>query len=252
MLKILIVEDEELAANRLVGQLNKVCPDCSILTITKSVKETVRWLSDHQPDLIFMDIQLSDGLCFSIFDRIQVNSPIIFTTAYDQYAIEAFKVNSIDYLLKPIKTTDLEKSLHKLKSLKSAFMVDIDQLMAAFPRESPTFKERFLIRLGDVLKKVNTTDCAYFFAKEKGVYLVTFDDKKYPIDDSLDSLEKQLDPDQFFRINRSFLINIKSIDEMTAWSRSRIKLELSPKAFSRADTLVSTTRSADFKSWLDS
>jgi len=252
MLKILIVEDEELAANRLVSQLNKVCPDCSILTITKSVKETVRWLSDHHPDLIFMDIQLSDGLCFSVFDRIQVNSPIIFTTAYDQYAIEAFKVNSIDYLLKPIKTTDLEKSLHKFKSLKSAFMVDIDQLLAAYRRESPTFKERFLIRLGDVLKKVNTTDCAYFFAKDKGVYLVTFDDKKYPIDDSLDSLEKQLNPDLFFRINRSFLINIHAIDEMTAWSRSRIKLELSPKAFSKADTLVSTTRSADFKSWLDS
>jgi DNA-binding LytR/AlgR family response regulator len=252
MLKILIVEDEELAANRLLGQLNKVCPDCSILSITKSVKETVRWLSDHQPDLIFMDIQLSDGLCFSVFDRIQVDCPIIFTTAYDQYAIEAFKVNSIDYLLKPTKTSDLEKSLQKFKSLKSAFMVDIDRLMDVFSHESPSYKERFLIRMGDVLKKVNATDCAYFFAKDKAVYLVTFDNKKYPIDDSLDSLEKQLNPDLFFRINRSLFVNIHSINEMTAWSRSRIKLELSPKAFSGADTLVSTSRSADFKSWLDS
>lgn len=252
MLNVLIVEDEELASNRLAAQLKKVCSECYILQVTKSVKETVRWLSSHQPDLIFMDIQLSDGLCFSIFDRIGVRSPIIFTTAYDQYAIEAFKVNSIDYLLKPIKTTHLEKSLQKFKSLRSAFMVDVDRLMEAFSHESPSYKERFLIRLGDVLRKVDVTDCAYFFAKDKAVYLVTFGDKKYPIDDSLDSLEQQLNPDLFFRINRSFFLNVRAIDEMTAWSRSRIKLELSPKAFSGADTLVSTSRSADFKTWLNS
>ena len=117
MLNILIVEDEKLAANRLAGQLKKVSLECRILAITTSVKETVRWLSVNQPDLIFMDIQLSDGLCFSIFDRIQVTTPIIFTTAYDQYAIEAFKVNSIGYLLKPVRTTDLEKSLRKFHDL---------------------------------------------------------------------------------------------------------------------------------------
>jgi DNA-binding LytR/AlgR family response regulator len=252
MLNILIVEDEDLAANRLAGQLKKVCPECSILGVTKSVKETVRRLSKHQPDLIFMDIQLSDGLCFSIFDRIRVTSPIIFTTAYDQYAIEAFKVNSIGYLLKPVKTSDLEKSLNKFRDLKSAFTVDIDQLMAAFSQERPSYKERFLIRIGDVLKKLETDHCAYFFAKDKAVYLVSFDGKKLPVDDSLDALEQQLNPDQFFRINRSLIVNLNSIDEMTAWSRSRVKLELRPKAFKEADTLVSTSRSADFKSWLDS
>lgn len=252
MLKILIVEDEELAANRLAGQLKKINPEFDILAITQSIKETVRWLSNHQPDLIFMDIQLSDGLCFSIFDRIQVSIPIIFTTAYDQYAIEAFKVNSIDYLLKPVKTADLERSLLKFQKLKSAFMVDIDQLMDAFSHESSSYKERFLIRLGDVYKKVDATDCAYFFAKDKAVYLVTFGGKKFPIDDSLDSLEHQLNPDLFFRINRSFFVNIHSIEEMTAWSRSRVKLELSPKTISEADTLVSTSRSAEFKTWIDS
>jgi len=252
MLNILIVEDETLAASRLSGQLNKVCTDCHILKITTSIKESVRWLSKHQPDLIFMDIQLSDGLCFSIFDRTEVNSPIIFTTAYDQYAIEAFKVHSIGYLLKPIKTTDLEKCLRKFRDLKSVFTVDIDKLMAAFSHDSPSYKERFLIRIGDVLKKVETDDCAYFFAKDKAVYLVSFKGKKLPIDDSLDSLEQQLNPNQFFRINRSLIVNLDSIDEMTAWSRSRVKLELQPKTLKEVDTLVSTSRSADFKSWLDS
>lgn len=252
MFKILIVEDEELAANRLESQLLKVCQDCNILAVTKSVKETVRWLTGHQPDLIFMDIQLSDGLCFSIFDRIQVDIPIIFTTAYDQYAIEAFKVNSIDYLLKPVKTTDLERSLQKFQNLKSAFRVDIERLIDVFSHVSPSYKERFLIRLGDVLRKVNTTECAYFFAQDKSVFLVTFEGKKIPIDDSLDSLEQQLNPDQFFRINRSFIVNINSINEMTTWSRSRIQLDLIPKANSDSDTLVSTSRSADFKSWLGS
>jgi len=252
MLNLLIVEDEELASKRLAGQLKKVNPECNILAITRSVKESVRWLSSHQPDLIFMDIQLSDGLCFSIFDRIQINSPIIFTTAYDQYAIEAFKVNSIDYLLKPIKTADLESSLQKFQNLKSAFSVDIHKLMAAFSHQSPSYKERFLIRIGDVLKKIKTTDCAYFFAKNKAVYLVSFDGRKLPIDDSLDSLEQQLNPDQFFRINRSLIVNLNSIDKMTAWSRSRVKLELQPKVHKEADTLVSISRSTDFKSWLDS
>lgn len=132
MLKVLIVEDEELASKRLADQLKKSCTECDIRAITRSVKDTVRWLSTQEPDLIFMDIQLTDGLCFSIFDQIQVTCPIIFTTAYDQYAIEAFKVNSINYLLKPIKTTDLEKSLRKYQMLKSAFSVDYDRLMAAF------------------------------------------------------------------------------------------------------------------------
>src|SRR6056297_1271373 len=252
MLEILIVEDEKLAANRLAGQLEKISQDCRVLAVTPSVKDTVRWLSVNQPDLIFMDIQLSDELCFSIFVWIQVTTPVIFTTAYDQYAIEAFKVNSIGYLLKPVKTTDLEKCLRKFRDLKSAFTVDIDKLMAAFSHESPNYKERFLIRIGDVLKKVETESCAYFFAKDKAVYLVSFDGKKLPIDDSLDALEKQLNPDQFFRINRSFIVNLDSIDEMTAWSRSRVKLELQPRAHKEADTLVSTSRSADFKSWLDS
>jgi DNA-binding LytR/AlgR family response regulator len=249
MLNILIVEDEELASNRLITQLKKISPEIHILSVTRSVKETVRWLSKHQPDLIFMDIQLSDGLCFSIFDRIRVSSPIIFTTAYDQYAIEAFKVNSIGYLLKPIKSSDLEKCLNKFRDLRSAFTVDIDKLMEAFSHESPAYKERFLIRIGDVLKKVEAENCAYFFAKDKAVYLVSFDDKKLPVDDSL---EQQLNPDQFFRINRSLIVNLDSIDEMTAWSRSRVKLELKPRVRKGADTLVSTSRSADFKSWLDS
>lgn len=251
-MKVLIIEDEKLASDRLIHQLRKTRYDIEILDCLRSVRESVQWLSGNRADLIFLDIQLSDGICFSIFEKVQVNTPVIFTTAYDQYAIEAFRLNSIDYLLKPVKKSDLEAALRKFEAMKQSLMVDVNELLSLFSERRKPYRERFLIRIGDVIKRVSADEVAYFFAKDKGVYLVTNQDKKFPMDDSLDSLENQLDPERFFRINRALLIHIDAIGNMLAWTRSRVKLELNPPAGRDVDTVVSTSRSADFKKWLDS
>ena len=231
-MRVLIIEDEKLASDRLIKQLEKSQFDIEVLDCLQSVKESVQWLSNHRADLIFLDIQLSDGLCFSIFEKMQVQTPIIFTTAYDQYAIEA--------------------ALQKFEAMKQSLMVDVKELMNLFSGRSKPYRERFLIRIGDVIKRVSAREVAYFYAKDKAVYLVTNQDKKFPIDDSLDTLENQLDPDRFFRLNRALLAHIDAIGNMVAWTRSRIKLELKPPVEKGVDTVVSTSRSADFKVWLDS
>ncbi|NBB77655.1 MAG: response regulator, partial [Bacteroidetes bacterium] len=191
-MKVLIIEDEKLASDRLIKQLEKSQFDIEVLDCLQSVKESVQWLSNHRADLIFLDIQLSDGLCFSIFEKVQVQTPIIFTTAYDQYAIEAFKLNSIDYLLKPVKRSDLDAALQKFEAMKQSLMVDVKELVNLFSGRSKPYRERFLIRIGDVIKRLSAREVAYFYAKDKAVYLVTNQDKKFPIDDSLDTLENQL------------------------------------------------------------
>lgn len=250
-MNVLIIEDESIAARRLEEMLTEIDMECDVLAKLGSVKESVKWLSNHEADLIFLDIQLSDGLCFSIFEQVDVTTPIIFTTAYDEYAIKAFELNSIAYLLKPIKKRELEESLQKYKIMQQAFSVDIHKLMTLFKKQPKEYKERFLIRIGDILKKVNVDEIAYFFAEEKSVYMVTFEDKKLPVDYSLDALEKELDPDIFFRIHRGLMVNIDSIKNMMAWTRSRVKLELQPSADRDMDTIVSTSRSQDFKKWLN-
>jgi DNA-binding LytR/AlgR family response regulator len=250
-MKVLIIEDEAIAAKRLEEKLKEIDMECEILEKIGSVKESVKWLSNHVADLIFLDIQLSDGLSFSIFEQVKITTPIIFTTAYDQYAIKAFQLNSIAYLLKPIKKRELEESLQKYKTMRKAFSVDVDQLLSAFSNHGKEYKERFLIRIGDIMKKVNTDEIAYFFAEDKSVYLVTLEDKKLPIDYSLDALEKELDPNQFFRIHRGLMVNIESIESMIAWTRSRVKLEVKPATGKNLDTIVSTSRSQDFKEWMN-
>ena len=250
-MNVLIIEDEKIAAKRLEEMLLEIDMECEVLAKIGSVKESVKWLSSHEADLIFLDIQLSDGLCFSIFEQVEVTTPIIFTTAYDQYAIKAFELNSIAYLLKPIKKRELVESLQKYKTMQQAFSVDIKKLMSLFPDQPKEYKERFLIRIGDILKKVNVEEIAYFFAEDKSVYMVTFEDKKLPVDYSLDALEKELDPGRFFRINRGVMVNVESIENMLAWTRSRVKLELNPSTGRNMDTIVSTSRSQDFKDWMD-
>ncbi len=252
MLNILIIEDETLAADRLEKKLKQTEPDCRILAKIGSVKESIKWLMQNSADLIFLDIQLSDGLSFSIFDRVQVDTPVIFTTAYDQYAIRAFNLNSVSYLLKPIRNQDLEESLRKFKAMKSAFNIDFETLLANYRGEKAEYKKRFLIRIGDKLKKVETTDIAFFYALEKNVFLKNFDGQSLPVDHSLDNLENLLDPDKFFRINRRYIVNLESVLNMIAWSRSRIKLELKPEPDDNMDTVVSIDRSADFKKWMNS
>lgn len=251
-MNILIIEDEDLAAERLERMLQEIDPDMEVRAKIRSVKEAVSWLREHTVDLIFIDIQLSDGLSFSIFDEVHISTPLIFTTAYDQYAIRAFKHNSISYLLKPISKTELKESLEKYEQFRSAFSIDFETLRSIYQGEKPDHKKRFLISIGEKLKKVEVTDIAYFYAMDKSVFCRTFDNKVLPIDQSLDALEELLNPEMFFRINRKFIVNMSSIEQMIAWSRSRIKLELTPSVQDEEGTIVSISRSSDFKKWMNS
>lgn len=251
-MNVLIIEDESLAAEKLEYMLKEVDPGIRVLAKTGSIKESVKWLMNHTADLIFLDIQLSDGISFSIFEQVAVNIPVIFTTAYDQYAIKAFKLNSIAYLLKPIRKSDLAESLHKFQTLKSAFSIDFDLLMANLQGREPEYKKRFLIQIGEKIRKIEVTEIAYFYVLEKGIYLRTYQGNSYPVDFTLDRLETMLNPEKFFRINRKYMVNMDSIANMVAYSRGRIKLELKPRADEEFDAIVSVDRSADFKKWLNS
>ncbi|HKJ78111.1 MAG TPA: LytTR family DNA-binding domain-containing protein, partial [Prolixibacteraceae bacterium] len=196
-------------------------------------------------------IQLSDGISFSIFEQVSVDTPIIFTTAYDQYSIKAFELNSISYLLKPIRKKDLFKSLQKLQKLKSAFSINFEQLLTEIQGTKPVYKKRFIIQVGTKIKMVETAEIAFFYAMGKSVFFKTFSGNSYPADFSLDKLETMIDPTQFFRINRKYLVNMAAIESMVAWSRSRVKLKLKPDPDDDMDTIVSVERSSEFKSWLN-
>ncbi len=250
MLKILIIEDEEPAAKRLLKMVKEIQPDIELLDSIVSVSSALKWFRENDtPDLVFSDIQLSDGLSFEIFREIKLLCPIIFITAYDQYAIDAFKVNSIDYLLKPIKKDELQAALSKYKDLKSSHTVpvlDINKLLQAYGNQS--YKKRFIVRYGEHIKTINTEDIAYFNTEDKVNFLTTNEGRRFAIDFNLDSLESMLEPKLFFRINRQFIVSIKSISEMFAYSKSRVLIKLKPAT--KHETIVSTERSADFKAWL--
>ncbi len=250
-MKAVIIEDEKLAAERLEGLIKEVDPSWEIIARLPSVEQSIRWLKNNKPDLIFLDIQLEDGLSFSIFDKVKIDTPIIFTTAYDQYAIKAFKLNSIDYLLKPIKKSELSESLQKYINLKSPFLSDFKEIFESIQKKEISYKKRFLIQYGQKIKSVNADEIAYFYAMEKNVFLVTFEKNTYPIDYTLDKLIQIIDPEKYFRINRKLLVNIDSIKNMIPYSRSRIKLVLEPAEAKEIEALVSVERSSDFKKWMD-
>lgn len=249
-MKVLIIEDEIFAAEKLEDMLHEIDPKIKVLAKLGSITESAKWLMQNTADLIFLDIQLSDGISFSIFQQVTVNTPVIFTTAFDQYAIRAFQLNSIAYLLKPIRTSDLAESLKKYNSLKSAFHIDFETLLANIQGKEPEYKKRFLIQIGEKIRKVEVSETAYFYSLDKGIYLQTFEGKSYPVEFTLDKLESLLNPASFFRINRKFLVNMDSISKMVAYSRGRVKLELKPKPEDDFDTIVSIDRSSDFKKWL--
>jgi two-component system, LytTR family, response regulator LytT len=252
MINILILEDEEPAAKRLLKMVKELEPDITCLDSIVSVSTACKWFRENEsPDLIFSDIQLSDGLSFEIFKEIQVLCPVIFTTAYDQYAIEAFKVNSIDYLLKPIKKEELQFAITKFKKIKPAASLpsfDFNILLQAYNAQSQIYKKRFIVRYGEHIKTINTEDIAYFNTEDKVNFLTTNEGRRFAIDLNLDSLETLLEPKLFFRINRQFIISIKSISEMFAYTKSRVHIKLKP--VTKHETIVSTERSADFKTWL--
>jgi len=251
-MNVLIIEDESFAADKLELMLKEIDPAINILAKLGSIKESAKWLFRNTADLIFLDIQLSDGISFSIFEQITINTPVIFTTAFDQYAIKAFQVNSIAYLLKPIRKTDLTNSLKKYQTLKSAFSIDFDMLLANIQGREPDFKKRFLIQIGEKIRKIEVSEIAYFHVLDKSVYLRTFQGNNYAVEYTLEKLETMLNPAVFFRINRKYMVNIDSIANMVAYSRARVKLELKPRADDDYDTIVSIDRSGEFKKWLNS
>lgn len=251
---ILIIEDEEPAFRRLQKMLKELEPGHLLLQQIVSVTSAVKFFKENDaPDLIISDIQLSDGVSFEIFKQVDIKCPVIFTTAYDQYAIEAFKVNSIDYLLKPIKKEELEKALSKYKALTPATPVtpaiDINKLLQSLqPGGSTDYKKRFVVRYGEHIKTIDIEEVVYFYTEDKATFLCTKDARRFVIDFNLDTLESILDPKVFFRINRQYIISIHSIAEMFAYSKSRVLIKLTPP--SKHETIVSTERSADFKHWL--
>jgi two-component system response regulator LytT len=251
-MKILIIEDEQAAARRLEKLLLEIAPESEILDRLDSVEASVEWLQQHpSPDLIMLDIHLADGASFEIFEHVQVKCPIIFTTAYDEYALQAFKVNAVDYLLKPIKSTELSTALAKFKDLHQAKPApDLAALLNSIRKhESPNYLRRMLIKLGNSIKLVDMTDAAYFYTKDKITFLVVRSTgKRYPVDYPLDKLESMIDPKDFFRINRQFIVQIHAIKEMHPYSKSRVKIDLDPAT--DLETVVSTERAAEFKKWL--
>ncbi len=252
-MKILVIEDEKLASDRLIKMIKEVEPSAEILDTLVSIRSSVEWLKTHSaPDVIMMDIHLADGPSFEIFTAVQVTSPVIFTTAYDEHALDAFKVNSIDYLLKPIKKEEIERAFDKLRKLSGMHLKQLETFMKQFSGQTKStpkdYQKRIVIRYGDTIKMVEVAEVAYFYTEDKINYLCTAANLRYPIDYNLDELETMLDPDQFFRINRQFIINISSIDKMLAWSKSRVKVVLKPPT--TEDTIVSTERSPNFKDWL--
>ena len=251
MMNVLIIEDEKNAAENLETMLHQIDKHIHVQRKIDSIEESVNWLNTNNTDLIFLDIHLADGLGFEIFEQIEINIPVIFTTAYDQYAIRAFKVNSIDYLLKPIEIEQLEQSLDKFKELKKlsiANRADFEALINFFHNKI-TYQERFIVRYAQKIKSIKTEDIAYFYIESENVFLCTTNQKNYSIDYSLDKLENLVNPKIFFRVNRQFIVNITAIENMYALSKSRIKLELQPNP--DRDVIVSYNRMSDFKKWLN-
>lgn len=245
-----IIEDEKLAAQKLQKMLTKIQPSLNIVKVMGSIEEAVEFFqNEHDIELVFLDIHLSDGSSFNIFDKIEIKAPIIFTTAYDEYALKAFKVNSIDYLLKPIAETDLLKALDKLKNItEKEEKVNVEKFLSAFKENKPVYKQRFLVSYGSQIKSIKAEETAYFYADNKMVFLVSHSGHKYFTDETLDHLEHSLDPMEFFRVNRTFMIGINSIKQMHTYSRSRIKIDLLPEC--EKECIVSTDKCSNFKEWL--
>jgi len=253
-MNVVIIEDEHLSAERIGSLLQQSDPGIRILATLDSVSSAVQWFGrNERPDLVIMDIQLADGLCFEIFNRVKLESPVIFTTAYQEYAIRAFKVNSVDYLLKPVTEQDLRSALAKYRNYFSGekdytpmgreLIENIRQMI------SRPYKSRFMVKVGDRIKSVDVKEILYFYSLHKGTYLHTEGNRNYVIDFTLDTLTGLLDPDRFFRINRRYIITHESIRDMVTLSGTRLKVLL--KHSDDQDIYVSRERLPDFREWLD-
>jgi DNA-binding LytR/AlgR family response regulator len=251
MMKVIIIEDEIPAAKRLAKLLLSYNEEIEIVHTADSVEMSVRYLTSAlHIDLIFMDIQLADGLSFDIFEKVKIITPVIFTTAFDQYTLKAFKVNSIDYLLKPIDEKDLHKSLEKYQLLYSKATTNFSDKILKLMQDmnAVKYKERLLIKRGQQLSYLKTESAAYCFADGKLCYAVDFNGTKYLLENNLSQLEEQLQPDHFYRINRHLLVNIEAVKKVHTWLGGRLKVEVCPAT--TAETIVSRERVNGFKEWL--
>ena len=250
-MNILIVEDEKLSAQRLQGMINKLIPDASVVKTTDSVDATLNFLEDRPDiDLGFFDIQLADGLSFELFEKTLIPFPVIFTTAFNEYAIRAFKVNSIDYLLKPVNEKELRFAIDQFQaaiSPKPAAPTE-QSIAKALSMLTRSYKSRFLIKIGEHLRIIPTEEIALFYSMEKAIYLKTLDDRNYPIDFTLDQLHDLLDPEVFFRVSRKHIVSMAAITDIIAYSGSRLKVKLNIPT--EEDILVSRDRVTEFKGWL--
>ena len=249
-MKVLIIEDETLAAEKLEGLMLVTEPGIEVVGKQQSVIGSINWLhSNPSPDLIFMDIQLDDGICFEIFDAIRINTPIIFTTAYDTYAIRAFEVNSVDYLLKPIEKESLRKALQKYNSLYKENSIASQPLRELSAKLIKSFKARFFVKTGNHFQSVPVDDVQCFYIWERAVFLKAKDAKNYSLDYSLDQVQKLVDPEKFFRINRNYLVHIAAIQDIYNYSSSRLGIKINH--VNHLDLVVSREKVGDFKKWLD-
>ncbi len=254
-LNVLIIEDETPAVEKLERYLQKYSDGISVAGTCDSVATAVSWLKENQSkiDLIFMDIQLKDGLSFKIFHEVVVQKPVIFITAYNEYALDAFKVNSIDYLLKPVTFSDLSASLQKLENLRDQLVINDDKLgkLKALTGESTAkvYKNRFMVKVGDHIRSITTDQVIFFFADGRDVYLVTQQLRKFIIDFTLESLEEVLEPKNFFRMNRTYIVNIQFIQDVVMYSNSRLKITTQP-AWDK-EIIVSREKVNEFKEWFD-
>jgi len=249
-MRILLIEDEKPAAVRLSKLLLAYFPEAELIGNLDTVNRAVRWFGENpSPDLIFCDIQLADGISFEIFEKVKVLSPIIFTTAFDQYAIRAFQVNAIDYLLKPIDPKELERAVEKFRSRSIQPSLDLNLLKTLIQPQTKSFKSRFLVRFGEKIQSVSIEEIAFFFSEERVTFLQTRAGKKYVLDSTMEQIEGQVDPVVFFRLNRKYLSHIEAIEEVLTYSNSRLKVSL--RNCSDSDILVSREKVADLKDWLD-
>jgi two-component system, LytTR family, response regulator LytT len=258
-MNILIVEDEDLAVKKIQKTLSSVDSEAVVTGITDSIKSTVEWIQQNpQPDLILMDIELADGQSFEIFNLIEVKSPVVFTTSYDEYALKAFKVNSIDYLLKPVQKDELLAALNKYKKLKDTYHatpgdskeMSLDSLVKELQRklQPKEFRKRFLVKHTQKLVSIEIDEIAYFFSDGRLNFFKTTDNRKFVVDYTMDELEEMLDPEQYFRVSRSFYVSVDSIDKIDDYFGNRLILQLKPAVDKEA--LVSREKVTDFKKWM--
>lgn len=251
-MNVIIIEDEKPAARRLSRLLSE--QDIEVATMLHSVEESIAWFRENNhPDLIFLDIQLSDGLSFEIFDVVEVKSAIIFTTAYDEYALQAFKLNSIDYLLKPIDDEELETAVKKYRNFKpenQKISIDFNDIknLLVHPLERE-FKKRFTVKVGQHLKIINADEVECFYSENKGTYAATSDGRNYLLDTTLEQLEDELSPKKFFRVSRKFFVNIDHINDIISYTNSRLQIKL--KRYTEQEIIVSRERVNNFKLWLE-